>query len=177
MGARAVPDAQSSFDDLDPDTRDSAMRLAAFGDDRRKPGLKKRRPSMSAKRLAAVRSEVVEMLRTGDWESATSQHLVALYAELHARVYGVASSEVEGGGQAAGAAIVAAGRLVSTLFGGNATDAVLFMRWVWQREAQREEWRRQKGAEGGGRIGWKLQFARCLVDDYRLAERRARGQR
>jgi hypothetical protein len=42
------------------------------------------------------------------------------------------------------------------------------MRWVWRREAAREQWRRVKG-QGGGRIGPWFMFSGALLTDWRLA--------
>ncbi len=97
------------------------------------------------------------------------KHLVALYARLHARVYGAEPQELADG-KSFFAASSAAERLVRVEFAGTPDRALDFLRWTWRREADREKWRRQNpGGSGGGRIGWKLQFAgRALVTDYRV---------
>ncbi len=109
-------------------------------------------------------AEVDEMLRSGDWESGGARHLVALYDRLHHRCYGVepvlSSSERFNAGLLAGA-------MLKREFSGDVDAMVEFMIWAWNRELERERWRRENGREGG-RIGVHLMFSGALLTDYRI---------
>lgn len=114
------------------------------------------------------------MAESGDWSAAHGGHLVALYEWLHAEVYGVATSELAVRRQRAVAASVA-GAMVKREFAGDYGEAVRFMKWAWEREQEREEWRRANG-RSGQRVGWRLQFGGALVTDWRLDEARRSAQ-
>lgn len=112
------------------------------------------------------------------WDVAEPRHLVALYAWCHEQVYGVAPAELVG--YAWAGAVSAALALVRNEFRGDVPSAVDFLRWVWARERERESWRRRNRPDGGGsRIGWRLQFGRAMLTDYRiyLARKHKKEQR
>ena len=95
---------------------------------------------------------------------------VALYAWLHNQVYNVdPSSELNG--KSGLAARNFAKTILKEEFGGIVDDMIMFMRWTWWREREREEWRKANNRQGG-RITWKYQFSRGLVNEYRLMRRR-----
>ncbi len=115
--------------------------------------------------------ELAEQLcRTEEWAAAKPGVLVALYAKLHAHVYGVLPAELDSPREWL-QACRAAGLLVKRDFGGDAARAVDFMAWCWDREEGRERWRREHGRDGG-RIGWRLQFSRSLLSDWRVDQAR-----
>ena len=106
---------------------------------------------------------------------AKPAHFVALYAWLHAEVYGAPPAELRS--QAWWGAVSAATKLLRDEFSdeahpeGSPLRMLDFIRWVWRRERGREQ--RAAAREGEGhearRIGWALQFVlRHLVTDYRV---------
>lgn len=99
------------------------------------------------------------------WQSLTPKHFVALYCLLHRHVYGVVPEEVRDGYRLA---VGAANRMLRNEFNGDQHAMVEFVRWVWQREQ-----RRAKQREHDYRMGWRLQFGRPLLTDYRVARARA----
>lgn len=138
----------------------------------RHPPQKDRRPYRSKDTIARVKAKMEEMAASGDWSGASGTHLVALYAWLHAQVYGVENAELDGRQWALAAQ--AAGRMVANHFADDYGSAVVFLRWAWKREQGREQWRRENHKDGG-RIGWRLQFSGSIVTDYRVdSARRSR---
>jgi hypothetical protein len=121
-----------------------------------------------AKRLYGeerARAEMEERAASGDWDGASGAHLVCLYEFLHRSVYGVDSDIDRKSRMFAGSA---AERMIKRDFAEDAGRAVLFMKWVWKREQEREAWRRANNRDGG-RVGWRLQFCfASLVTDYRV---------
>lgn len=101
------------------------------------------------------------------WASATPAHFVALYAWLHAEVYGAAPAELRS--DAWWGAVSAATKMLREEFSGEPLRMLDFVRWTWRRERAREQRpTRDDGAEAR-RIGWRLQFfLRHLVTDYRV---------
>jgi hypothetical protein len=115
--------------------------------------------------IAKARREMDEMADSAVWTSARGVHLVALYSWLHVAVYGIEPVELDGREWAL--ASVLAQRFCAANFGGDFAECVEFMRWVWKREAGREEYRRAQ-KQSGQRIGWRLQFGAALVTDWRV---------
>lgn len=118
-----------------------------------------------------ARREAEAMMRTGEWGEALPRHFVAAYALLHERVYGVADGELAPPVRLRAAA--AASRCLDHEFGGDRGAMAEMVRWAWQRELEREKWRRANGRQGGKLTAW-LQFGR-VVTDYRLAQARRAG--
>lgn len=169
------PPAEEASGDREVSPAESLARMVA---DTRHRGYQSRSPRRegpprrSKDQIARARAQMEAMAQSGDWGDASGTHLVALYAWLHAQVYGVENAELDG--KQWGLAALAAGRMVSNHFAGDWGAAVVFMRWAWKREQGRETWRRENG-KPGGRIGWRLQFGGSLVTDYRVdAARRSR---
>lgn len=129
-----------------------------------------RNATCGAAKRKRVHEEMQQMCTSGDWSSANSLHLVALYAWLHEGVYGVLPQELESSSAYVYAASEAK-RMLARDFAGDFAQAVLFLQWTWKREEGREQWRRGNG-RSGGRIGWKLQFGGSLVTDWKIDKAR-----
>lgn len=116
------------------------------------------------------RNEARGMVREKDWTEAHAGHLVALYAEMHAIVYGVEPLELKG--RVYQGAMSAARKLLRDEFDGEFVRVVAFLRWTWHEERRTEKWRRDEGRPGGV-IGWRKQFQnRELVTKYRIIRAR-----
>ena len=133
----------------------------------------------SAKRLRehdareAVVLKTRAMMASGDWRDAGGIHVVELFGLLFAMVYGVACSELSG--SARFYAAHAADDMVDQCFDGDVGAAVVYVRWAWEREAGREQWRRQHG-RAGGMLSWRWVLrAGQTLDEYRLAQARLVG--
>lgn len=139
---------------------------------RDRPARKPRSVNGSAERqLFRAREECEVLAKGGEWVGAAPRHFVALYADLHEKVYETRAAEVGRKKDFLGACS-AAGRLLREEFGGENRAFADYMRWVWRREREREK-RRTNG--DGRRITWQLMFAsRALLTDYRVATRGAR---
>jgi hypothetical protein len=116
--------------------------------------------------------EIVGMHARNDFHGAEPVHLVAIYLELHLRVYGVEALDC--GSSEQPGAIAAAKHLMNAYFDGSGEAAVEFLRWTWTREAEREKWRKANLREGK-RISWRLQFSAPIVTDYRVAQARLKS--
>lgn len=125
--------------------------------------------------FAKLLEEVADMLARGAWEGAQGRHFVALFAELHFRVYGLACDEL--GPKERVYATKLANDMLAKDFAGDPRAMAEFVAWLWSREKGREEWRREHG-RGGGRISWRTQFAtRAVLTDFRLEKERKQGKR
>jgi hypothetical protein len=139
-----------------------AAELVAAG----RPPRAKQPRSVGPKAIAKDRGQAQIMYAKGDWTDAQPRHLVALYALLHRKVYGVEAEELAG--QVYARAVFAARRLLDGTFRGDFEQALDFMRWAWERERARHRWRKESGREPT-RIGWSLMFGGSLLSDWRLA--------
>ena len=133
----------------------------------------KKKPSrtIAAAQFNRSRVEVEEMMQTGDWSSAQPRHLVALYAIMHARIYGVEPAEL--GPRDCYNAATRAAALVKREFAGDCVAAVEYMRWAWDREEGRVIWR-EKNGRTPSRISVWLIFGGQLLTDMRLEQKNAR---
>lgn len=100
------------------------------------------------------------------WDEFTPKNFVALYCLLHGNVYGVIPEEVR---DSFSLAVGAAMRQLKNEFSGDKLRMVEFMRWTWAREKKRNATRSE---DNDFRIGWRLQFGRTLLSDYRVARAR-----
>ena len=117
--------------------------------------------------LVRARAEVAEMNATNDWSTATGKHFVALYEQLHTRIYGAPPAELEAVGFFG--AVSSADKMLRDEFEGDPQRMIDFMRWVWVRERESEKRRAANGTDGR-RLTWRLQFAgRHVLTDYRVA--------
>lgn len=121
----------------------------------------------SEKQRDAFFSEASDMMKTDQWRAGQPDHFVALYAQLHERVYKVFPLELETPQWTLARA--AAKTCLEKDFGGDGDMMSDFMRWCWRREAQDEKKRREGIKEGDFRISWRYQFCTRLVTDYRIA--------
>lgn len=162
-----MPGDRGSFESGSAEVRRDSAFVESLG-----PAPERRRKS-SAKGLRDALASLSELLAPGGRpEAFKAKHLVALYARLHAEVYGVEPAELSEGATFH-AAVSAADRLAREAFDGRAAGAIEFLRFVWRRERSREKRRRAEGS-AGFRIGWRLQFvSRELLTDYRLELARA----
>ena len=124
------------------------------------------RPKGSARdAMASAREEAKAMTEGGDWSEAQPRHLVALHSLLHEHVYGVEPLMTA---REHGIATSCAAGMLRYDFEGNVAMMVEFIRWCWRREAEREQWRRQNGRDGG-RLDWRRQFTgKGPLTDYRV---------
>lgn len=116
--------------------------------------------------------EVEAMRQSGEWENATAQHFVALYAILHNLVYGIEPLELNDTTRTK--AVILASQCLKKHFTGDSSQMAMFMGYVWTKEKSREKWRRDNQREGG-RIGWYLQFNGTLITDW-ITNARRKGQ-
>ncbi len=127
---------------------------------------KPRRKTLPASRFDKAMREAEEMAKSGDWSECAARHLIALYAILHKRIYGI---DVEMTSEERYQATLIGGAFVKHHFGGEYEEGAEYMRWLWQREAATEKWRRENRKPDGRRLGYKLVFSTSLLTDYRLA--------
>lgn len=127
---------------------------------------RKSSPSVDKKRRDKYMAEMNAMREEGEWENFRAGHLVALFAACHQHLYGVMPSEAESSKDFA-LAMFAANRMLKADFQGDSTKMVEFIRWSWNRESGREKWRRNN-SNGGGRLGWRMQFSSSLMSDYKV---------
>jgi hypothetical protein len=100
------------------------------------------------------------------WAEFKPRNLVALYCLLHGHVYGVTPEEVR---DHFAQATRTAKAMLEHEFDGDAGRMIEFMRWVWSREMNKLKTR---DVSSDFRIGWRLQFARTMMSDYRVARAR-----
>lgn len=149
---------------------DAGARIEAFVGPATK---RKSRPSAGARRQEHI-VEVRDRIKRNDWDGLTPGKLVALYWVCHERVYDTTPVEID---KASTWTIVMkhAGTMVARHFDGEMDRAITFMRWVWTREREREQWRRSNGKQGR-RITWQNQFVHDhLISDWRAAAARHHG--
>jgi hypothetical protein len=118
-------------------------------------------------------SQTREMMSTGVWGPAYPRHFVALYVVLHEMVYGVTPAELGPRPRVLAAGFAA--RMLEKEFDDDPGKMAAYVKWVWTREKDREEWRRKNGRDSG-RIGWRLMFGPALLTDWRRSVLTRNGQ-
>ena len=113
-----------------------------------------------------VIDEVEEAIVADDFSLFAARHWVALYHLMHVRVYGVAPAELVSKTRTIAAARAA--RMLDKEFAGDKAKFAAYLRWVWNRELSRVEYRKREGKELV-RVGWGLCFNGLLLTDYRVA--------
>lgn len=127
-------------------------------------------PKRRAKRsiAAAVYSrtefETQAMIDERNFDGCQIRHLVALYAIMHKKCYGV---EVVMSSTERYTATARMGRFARTMFGGDLDKVIDYLRWLWTREMSREKWRRENN-HGGGTISFFATISGALVTQYRV---------
>jgi hypothetical protein len=153
----------------DPGTKDPRqidfLEFVAPSDD--KPRGKPR--PMSLRDFQKLLCETEELITSKQWGKFTPRFMVGIYCIMHHRVYGVFPHEVRDNFRSA---VAAAMRMLRNEFGGNHEEMLVFIRWAWSREHKREK---QRDSDNQFRIGWRLQFGRPMLSDYRVSK--ARGSR
>lgn len=109
--------------------------------------------------------ETEEMIRSGEWDDATPRHMVALYALMHEKVYGIEAVDLDS--QARYKMTMMANTFIKREFSDNVVDAVEFFRWMWGREMGHEKYRRENATDGR-RLTAYLMFSNKLLPDFRL---------
>ncbi len=151
---------------IDAATRKAADELAEWA----RPKTPKRKKGIGNAAFVRTLDEATAMLKDGDWASAKPSHFVALYADLHFRVYGVEASEL--GSKERVYAAGMATKLLAEEFGNDRNEMAKYVAWTWSREKGREKWRRETGNHGG-RVTWQLQFGKGkFLTEFRLEEAR-----
>lgn len=133
----------------------------------------KRKASVRRDRIDRAMEHVRQRIDADCWEGADAENFVALFVWLHGEVYGV--SPVEEMRTQWRGACSAARKLFADVFDNDPNLMLAFVRWVWNREAGFEAWRRQNQSHGK-RITWRLMFvSRTLVTDYQIDVARKTG--
>lgn len=99
------------------------------------------------------------------WSDTPPAEFVALYAQMHNRVYGVYPLELDSIN--CGLAAKAARKMLVDDFDNDPFAMVQFIMWTWAREDQREKQRRTRGEDSNFRIGWRLAFGASFLTDWR----------
>lgn len=119
-------------------------------------------------------AEMNEMHATSQWTDAGGRHFVALYAQLHQRIYGAPAAELDGVGYFG--AVSSADKMLRDEFAGAPERMVEFIRWAWLRERENEKRRVANGTDGR-RLTWRLLYGgRYVLTDYRVAQARRGGR-
>lgn len=137
---------------------------------------RRRQKSASPTRIIGAQMAVERRIRErDDWASACADEIVALYAWCHRKVYGVDAEVLDG--RTFLLAAFAAKRQLELDFSGDADAMVEHVRWVWNREADREKRRRQNPGPDAFRIGWRYMFkpGGGLLTDWAVARARGNG--
>jgi hypothetical protein len=151
---------------------DAALRL----EDALGPLGKRRAPKLPPvrERVPRALAEVERRLAADDWQDVTPGLLLAVHCWCHRRVYGADPIFTSGDWKLA---LLRAGSLVKRQFDGDATAALAYVRWSWQREGRRENYRRGTNGEvNGSSLGWALVLGGRLLTDYRVHLARTRGR-
>ena len=109
------------------------------------------------------------MAAEDSWGEARPLHFVALHAVLFEAVYEFAPLDLTPQTRMTACGMVSA--LQKQVFGDDPSKVASYLKWVWQREEEREAWRRKNG-RGGKVVGWRLIFGRNLLNEYALDVRR-----
>jgi hypothetical protein len=149
----------------------AAASVAAFVG-KPKPKVKKK-AGVRRSRIERAMERVQQRINDDTWKGADAESFVALFAWLHTEVYGV--SPVEEMRTQWRGACSAARKLFADVFDDDPLTMLAFMRWVWNREAGYEQWRREHQSHGR-RITWRLMFvSRALLTDWQIDVQRKQG--
>lgn len=147
--------------------------LSSFlGESKPKPK-KKRAFTVSRSKFVVVLEEMTALMEQGRIAEAKGKHFVALYADLHYRVYGVEALELDSKARAVAGTM--AQRMIDRDFDGSAEAMAEFVQWTWTRENRSEQWRREHPDSGGRRMTWRSQFSTWLLSDFKVAQARKKS--
>jgi hypothetical protein len=148
-----------------------AASLVEFANARRRedgtievPKSRPRSKTIAASRFSKTIAETRAMLESGDWEGFAARHVLALYDLMHEKCYLVAPVMTSGERHRA---TLAAGLFVKNVFGGVYDDAVEYFRWLWDREIDRQEWRK-RNAKPTNPMAFYWTISTRIVTDYRV---------
>lgn len=128
-----------------------------------------KRRAYDGSKFRARHKEALEMEESGDWERATAQHFVALYAILHERVYGIKPLELNDSTRSKAAIMIA--RSLKDHFGSDPTLMAAFIGDQWNEERATEKWRRENKREGG-RLDWYRLFEGSRATKWIMNQKR-----
>ncbi len=166
-GRRAVRRAGDGAVVLVGSAEDPLADFLASGPTRRGRG----RPRRAAG--GVVEAEARRRLESGDWRGARPGVLVAAHGLFHRGVYGIPDPAVATAEGFRKATFVASSALRREPFSGDVVRLADFLRWVWIREGEREEWAARKGVARHTRLSVWRAFSAEAVGDWLLAARRA----
>lgn len=121
-----------------------------------------------AQQIDAMADTILDRWSAG---SRAAEDVVAMFAALHTAVYGV-SCAAELARKEWPRAVARAEQLVQRLGGVEAAGE--FVRWLWGREQNREQWRRSN-RRGGGRLTWRYATTDTNLAAYRAWRARRRS--
>lgn len=145
------------------DRRPKTVALEDFVAGEDKPQNKKN-PSLPLARFHKLLEETNAMKDELAWAEFEAKHFLALYCLLHNHVYGTLPDEVRDHFHAA---VMKVRAVLKSEFNENPVHLVEYIRWVWVREAKQLE---KRDPENTFRIGWRLQFGKAFLSDYRVAK-------
>ncbi len=162
------PEVSREFKQLIKDREEKQKREAEARIARRKQS-KKRRASRAKKEVIALfDATIVEtdlMYDSGDWTDAEPRHLVSLFGKMHAKVYGLAFTELDENGWYQ--AVAMAKRFVEAEFSGEMDAALDFYQWLWTEETRKHTWKIQN-FKPLTRLSVYATFGKKYITDYRL---------
>ena len=127
------------------------------------------RISVGEAAMGRLVARVEGCIADGHWPADPSL-LVGLYCWAHVEVYGVpVVAEVR---HYYVTAQQGAKRLLEQEFKGDMEEALRWMRWLWARELDHEEWRR-----ANGRTGRRLTWRQVFIERFGLTELRVQDAR
>lgn len=109
--------------------------------------------------LASARARA----ESGEWDGATGDVLLGLYAHCHEIAYRILPGELESEWAMAAKRVR---QMLGADFLGNADAMVEFIKWTWLREQRRNG---SRANQGDFRIGWRFQFSASMLTDWRVA--------
>lgn len=133
----------------------------------KKKGSKKSRgkkPKVSD--LEIIVRKVEHRAQSGDWDGATGQSFVGLYALCHRVVYKTLPAELTDRIFMSRWSRVA-GKILHEWFADNTNEFAAFIKWSWEQIQEKEKWALRKGINLP-RMKISVQFSRQLYTDYQV---------
>ena len=136
-----------------------------------------RAKTVAASTFARTEHETREMMAAalrGDeeaWDECETRHLVALFAIMHEKTYGIAPTTSPSERYTM---TLMMGGFVKRSFGGDMAKALEYFRWLWTREMRNEKWRRENDRETR-RLAFQWTIGNRMLDDYRVDQARRKA--